>query len=96
MPAGILVIWIIADNAPPADDLSVASNDVALRQARFVPAVHPLIVADEVYWINQFHHSSLSSITLQRKSSETVHGVRHLRPIVDIFDSGSEGPVRGK
>ncbi|WP_324754062.1 hypothetical protein [Roseovarius sp. Pro17] len=62
-PGGVLIIWIIADNAPPTDDLSIARNNLALRQARIVPALHPLIVADEVDWVSQFHQAKMYSIS---------------------------------
>lgn len=54
---------MIADNAQPTDDLSMARNNLALRQARIVPALNPLIVADEIDGISQFHQAKVSSIS---------------------------------
>jgi hypothetical protein len=62
-PGGVLFIWITADNAPPTDDLTIARNNLALRQARIAPALHPLIVADKVDWVSQFHQAKMYSIS---------------------------------
>lgn len=73
--AGILIIWIIAINAPIADDLSVASCDIALLQARVVPAVHPLIVASKIYWVKVFHGEEDRLFTCLRKLIQHALGI---------------------
>jgi hypothetical protein len=35
--------------------LTVTSKNIASRQIEWVPALHPIIVANEIYWVDHVH-----------------------------------------
>ena len=57
-----------------SENFTVASDDVAMRQFGVVAAVHPLVVADKVYWVYQVHTSKYWLKTI--KSARSAMGVK--------------------